>query len=256
MRIDILTLFPEMFAGPFAASIVARAQQKGLAEIHLRDYRRFGLGRHRSVDDTPYGGGGGMILRPEPIFAAVEELVPPDGSKPYVVLLTPQGERLTHEIVIDLAAREHLVLICGHYEGFDERIRLALADREISIGDYVLTGGEIPAMVLVDALIRQIPGVLGDSEGAANDSFARGMLDYPQYTKPPEFRGMRVPAILQSGDHARIASWRRQQALLRTAARRPDLLARLALSPEEQAFLDEHRARSARMGKEGEEETK
>ncbi|MGE5551869.1 MAG: tRNA (guanosine(37)-N1)-methyltransferase TrmD [Bacteroidota bacterium] len=237
MRIDILTLFPEMFNGPFSSSIVARAQQKGLAEIHLHDFRAHGLGRHRAVDDTPYGGGGGMLLRPEPIFAAVEELCPPGEPKPLVVLLTPQGETLTQETVRQLGEREHLILICGHYEGFDERIRTGLADREVSIGDYVLTGGELPAMVLVDAIVRTLPGVLGAEDGAENDSFARGILDYPQYTRPVEFRGERVPEILQSGDHARIAAWRREQALLRTARRRPDLLAGAGLSSEERMLL-------------------
>lgn len=249
MRVDILTLFPEMFAGPFAASILSRAQQKGLLEIHLRDYRRFGLGRHRAVDDTPYGGGGGMLLRPEPIFAAVEEVTPPGGPRPLVVLLTPQGETLNQAIVAELAQKEHLVLICGHYEGFDERIRTALADREISIGDYVLTGGELPAMVLVDAVARLLPGALGAEDGAADDSFARGLLDYPQYTRPAEFRGLAVPEVLLSGDHGRIAAWRREQALRRTAARRPDLLARAALSEEGRALL-------AGMGSPGNERRK
>lgn len=241
MRIDILTLFPGMFVGPFGTSILARAQQKGLLEIHLHDFRRHGLGKHRAVDDTPYGGGGGMLLRPEPIFAAVEEIAAVAGRPgPYVVLLTPQGETLTQEIAAQLAGKEHLALICGHYEGFDERIRSILVDREISIGDYVLTGGEIPAMVLVDAVARLLPGVLGAEDGAIDDSFAQGLLDYPQYTKPVEFRGQRVPEVLQSGDHARIAAWRREQALLRTAARRPDLLNEVALSPEERTALAAH----------------
>jgi len=237
MRVHILTLFPEMFAGPFATSILSRAQTKGLLEIHLRDYRRFGLGRHRTVDDTPYGGGGGMLLRPEPIFAAVEEVTVPGGPKPLVVLLTPQGETLTQAMAAELAREEHLVLICGHYEGFDERIRTSLADREISIGDYVLTGGELPAMILVDCVVRLLPGALGAEDGAADDSFAQGLLDYPQYTKPADFRGLTVPEVLQSGDHARIAAWRREQALLRTAQRRSDMLAGVALSEEERALV-------------------
>ena len=237
MRIDILTLFPEMFNGPFCQSILARAQQKGLVEIHLHDFRRHGLGRHRSVDDTPYGGGGGMLLRPEPVFTAVAELCPADEPKPCVILLTPQGETLTQEISYELAARAHLILICGHYEGFDERIRTHLADREISIGDFVLTGGELPAMVMVDSVVRLLPGVLGAEDGAADDSFAHGLLDYPQYTKPAEFRGLPVPEVLQSGDHARVAAWRQEQALIRTAIRRPDLLIGRKLTDEERAIL-------------------
>lgn len=240
MRIDILTLFPEMFAGPFAASIVARAQKKGLLEIHLHDFRRFGLGRHRAVDDAPYGGGGGMILRPEPIVAALEEVERQAGSRGYRVLLSPQGETLDHRMVVELAGRPHLVLVCGHYEGFDERIR-SFVDREISIGDYVLSGGELPAMVVVEAVTRLLPGALGDEGAPERDSFAQGLLDYPQYTRPPEFRGERVPEVLLSGDHARIAAWRREQALLRTATRRPDLIARLVaeggLGAEEIEFL-------------------
>ncbi len=237
MRIDILTLFPEMFAGPFAASMLARAQQKGIVQIELHDYRRFGLGRHRAVDDTPYGGGGGMLLRPEPIYAAVEAVTPAKGPKPYVILLTPQGESLSHALAGELAQKEHLVLICGHYEGFDERIRTDLAAREVSIGDYVLTGGELPAMVLVDVVVRRLPGVLGAEDGADNDSFAQGILDYPQYTKPAEFRGLCVPEVLLSGDHARIAAWRREEALLRTARRRPELLAKAGLTDKEKAWL-------------------
>lgn len=178
-----------------------------------------------------------MLLRPEPIFAAVEEIVAPGEPKPYVILLTPQGETFRQSIAAELAKLEHLVLICGHYEGFDERIRLFLADRELSIGDYVLTGGELAAMVIVDAVARLLPGVLGAENGAADDSFARGLLDYPQYTKPADFRGHLVPDILMSGDHARIEAWRRGQALLRTAARRPDLLASLDLTEEERALL-------------------
>ncbi|NLG83272.1 MAG: tRNA (guanosine(37)-N1)-methyltransferase TrmD [Firmicutes bacterium] len=240
MRIDILTLFPEMFAGPFAVSIVARAQKKGLVAIHLHDFRRFGLGRHRTVDDTPYGGGGGMILRPEPIVAALEEVERRTGSRGHRVLLSPQGETLGHRLVAELAAMPHLVLVCGHYEGFDERIR-SFVDREVSIGDYVLSGGELPAMVVVEAVTRFLPGVLGDEEAPGRDSFAQGLLDYPQYTRPPEFRGQRVPEILLSGDHARIAAWRREQALVRTAMRRPDLMERLLaagkVGGEEIAFL-------------------
>lgn len=255
MRIDILTLFPEMFAGPFAASILARAQQNGLVELHLHDYRRHGLGRHRSVDDTPYGGGGGMLLRPEPLFAAVEEITSAGGPKPLVVLLTPQGQTFNQHLARELAKEEHLVLICGRYEGFDERIRTALADREISIGDFVLTGGELPAMVLVDAVVRLLPGALGAEDGAKNDSFASGLLDYPQYTKPAEYRGLKVPEILLSGDHARIAAWRRGEALLRTAQRRPDLLAKADLTPEDWAGLAAHGfSRPTGVGKEDEHE--
>lgn len=240
MLIQILTLFPEMFNGPFADSIIKRASDKGLVTIEPLNFREYASDRHASVDDAPYGGGPGMVLKPEPIFHAVDELTAKAGGEPYIILTTPQGEVFRQEIAAELKSKNHLLIICGHYEGFDERLR-TLANRELSIGDFVLTGGEIPAMVIVDAVVRLLPGALGDPEAAVKDSFVSGLLDYPQYTRPAEFRGMRVPEILLSGDHARIEQWRREQALLRTAQRRPDLLKELELSLEEKEFLKENK---------------
>lgn len=240
MLIQILTLFPEMFAGPFSSSIIKRAQEKGAVFIETVNFRKYATDRHLTVDDTPYGGGPGMVLKPEPIFKAVEDLrAKAEGEKPYIIITTPQGEIFRQKTAVQLSERKHLIIICGHYEGFDERIR-TLADRELSIGDFVLTGGELPAMVIVDAVVRLLPGVLGDPEAAANDSFADGLLDYPQYTKPVNFRGMNVPEILLSGHHARIREWRRKQALLRTAERRPDLLQEAELTPADRKFLSEN----------------
>lgn len=226
MKIDILTLFPGMFAGPFDQSIVKRARDAGLLDIGIHDFREWATDRHRTVDDAPYGGGAGMVLKPEPLFACVESLFP-EGRTPEsrVILLTPQGARLDQAGVRRLAGYDHLVLLCGHYEGFDERVRTGLADEELSIGDYVLTGGEIPAMVVVDAVSRYLPGVLGSDASVEEESFSDGLLEYPQYTRPAEFRGMAVPDVLLSGNHAVIRRWREEQARLRTAARRPDLLA-------------------------------
>ena len=226
MRIDILTLFPEMFQGPLDASIVARAREQGLVEIALHNIRDWAFDKHRRVDDEPYGGGAGMVMKPEPLFAAVEavrELAEPPG---HVVLLTPQGRLLTHEVVEELAERPRLLLICGRYEGFDERIREHLADDEVSIGDYVLSGGEPAAIVLVDALVRRIPDALGNEASLDEESHASGLLEYAQYTRPADFRGWQVPDILLSGNHPEVDKWRRRQSLLRTAKRRPDLLSR------------------------------
>lgn len=225
MRIDILTLFPGMFTGPFDHSIVRRARDAGLLEVAIHDFREWATDRHRMVDDTPYGGGAGMVLKPEPLFACVEALFP--GGRPAdsrVILLTPQGARLDQAGVRRLAGYGRLVLLCGHYEGFDERVRIGLADEELSIGDYVLTGGEIPAMVVVDAVCRYLPGVLGSEASVDEESFSRGLLEYPQYTRPAVFRDMAVPDVLLSGNHAAIRRWREEQALLRTRERRPDLL--------------------------------
>lgn len=239
MRIDILTLFPEMFAGPFDHSIVGRARQEGLVDIALHDIRDWTADRHHVVDDYPYGGGPGMVLKPEPVFAAVEAvqaMAEPPGT---VVLLTPQGRVLTQALVRDLATRARLLLICGHYEGFDERVREGLADIEISIGDYVLSGGEPAAIVLADAVVRLIPGALGGERSATEESHAQGLLEYPHYTRPPEFRGRAVPDVLRSGHHAEIARWRRRQSILRTALRRPDLLARAHLTDDDRRLLEE-----------------
>ncbi|HHW12832.1 MAG TPA: tRNA (guanosine(37)-N1)-methyltransferase TrmD [Firmicutes bacterium] len=242
MLIQFLTLFPEMFDGPFAHSMIKRAQDNGLVKLETINFRAYAEDRHATVDDTPYGGGPGMILKPEPIFKAVEAIQAQAATKPYIILTTPQGEIFHQRIAVELSAQPHLVFICGHYEGYDERIR-TLADRELSIGDYILTGGELPAMVMAEAIIRLLPGVLGDPDAARLDSFSgpEGILDYPQYTKPADFRGLKVPAILLSGDHGKIAQWRREQALLRTARRRPDLLAQLALTAKEKELIESYR---------------
>ncbi|HRV92654.1 MAG TPA: tRNA (guanosine(37)-N1)-methyltransferase TrmD [Anaerolineae bacterium] len=254
VRFDILTLFPEMFAGPFEASIIKRAQENLFIEIALHNIRDYAPGKHRVTDDTPYGGGGGMIMKPEPIFNAVEAIlgidVPLSGYEelhrqgyPPIILLTPQGQLLTQPAAQALTTVERLLLICGRYEGIDERVRRYLVTDELSIGDYVLSGGEIAAMIVVDAVTRLIPGVLGDTEATAKDSHSEGLLEYPHYTRPAEFRGHAVPDILLSGHHAKLEEWRRRQSLLRTQARRPDLLALAQLSEADRDFLaqQEHR---------------
>ena len=219
LEIDILTLFPGMVEAPLGQSIPGRIQEQGLATIRVRDLREWGIGRHRSVDDAPYGGGAGMILRPEPVAAAIDELRRAEST---VILLDPVGEVFTQARAAELSTRSHLVFVCPRYEGVDERIR-TLVDLELSIGDYVLTGGELPALVVIDAVIRLLPGAI-EASSTAEESFSAGLLEYPQYTRPPSFRGMDVPAILASGDHGAVARWRREQALERTLARRPDLL--------------------------------
>ena len=227
MLIDVLTLFPEMFLGFIGESILKLARQRGLVDIYLWDIRDWATGKHKSVDDRPYGGGPGMVLRPGPVFASVEAVQAKAEPPGLLVMLTPQGERLDQSLVRRLAPEPRLVLLCGRYEGFDERIRVGLKPLEISVGDYVTSGGEAPAMVLIDAVIRLIPGVLGDATSPTEESFGDwGLLEYPQYTRPPIFRGMRVPQVLVSGNHQEIARWRRRQALLRTRQRRPDLLAK------------------------------
>lgn len=223
MRIDILTLFPELFAGAFEASIIRRAREAGRVGLHLHNLRDYTTDRHRTVDAPPYGGGPGMVMRPEPWFRAVERLRE-QGLPGRVVLLTPQGERLNQPRVRRLAAEDRLILLCARYEGIDERVRRHLADDEISIGDYVLSGGEPAAVVLVDAVVRLQPGVLGCDQSALDESFSGPLLEYPHYTRPAEFRGWRTPPILLSGDHAAIERWRREQQLERTRERRPDLL--------------------------------
>lgn len=233
MRIDIVTLFPEMFAGPFDASIIARARESGALTIALHNPRDYTHDRHRVVDDYPFGGGPGMVMKPEPIFECVDAaraMAQPPGR---VVLLTPQGRVLDHALVADLAAEARLIIICGHYEGVDERVREGLADVEVSIGDYVLSGGEPAAIVLVDAVARHQPGVLGSAASLAEESHAQGLLEYPQYTRPADYRGMRVPDALLSGHHARIARWRRTASIERTVKRRPDMLARATLTRPE-----------------------
>ena len=221
MKIDVLTLFPAMFAGPLDESIVKRARQSGLLDLKIHNLRDYAHDRHKTVDDRPFGGGPGMLLKPEPLFEAVEALA---RENTRVVLLSPAGRTFNQAIARELAQVDDLLLISGHYEGFDERVREHLADDELSIGDYVLTNGALPVMVIVDAVTRLLPGALGDDEIAQEESFSHGLLEYPQYTRPAEFRGMSVPEVLLSGNHAQIAKWRDEQARLRTKARRPDLL--------------------------------
>jgi tRNA (guanine37-N1)-methyltransferase len=225
VKIDIVTIFPTMVEAPLAEGIVARAIAKGVLDVRVHDLRDFTTDRHRVVDDMPFGGGPGMVLKPEPLFAAVDRIREERGIPSSVILTSPDGERLTHAVAERLSALDHLVILCGRYEGVDERVREHLATETISIGDYVLSGGELPALVIVDAVARLIPGVVGDEASVAGDTVARdGLLDFPQYTRPAEFRGHGVPAVLLSGHHAEIEKWRRQQALERTRKHRPDLL--------------------------------
>ncbi|WP_276352527.1 tRNA (guanosine(37)-N1)-methyltransferase TrmD [Cohnella caldifontis] len=246
MRIDVLTLFPEMFDGVFGSSILGKARERGIVELSTLNFREFSTNKHHTVDDTPYGGGGGMVLKPEPIFGAVEHVLERaggEGGKPArVILMCPQGETFTQRKAEELARESHLVFICGHYEGYDERIREFLVTDELSIGDYVLTGGELPSMAVIDAVVRLLPGVLGNENSALADSFQDGLLEYPHYTRPPEFRGWAVPDVLLSGNHAEIAKWRRRQSLERTFVRRPDLLERAELTAAERKWLEEKRA--------------
>jgi tRNA (guanine37-N1)-methyltransferase len=236
MRIDVVTLFPELFEIPLRTSIIGRAVERGLLAVDVHDLREHGLGRHRSVDDYPYGGGAGMVIRPEPLFAAVEPLRDAGAT---VVLLDPAGERLTDTLARELAGLSRMALVCGRYEGIDERAR-SLAVREVSIGDYVLTGGELPALVLIDVVARLVPGVI-EAESQESDSFAGGLLEYPQYTRPEEFRGMQVPPVLLSGHHGEVEKWRRREALRRTLERRPDLLDFAPLTDADLTALEELR---------------
>ena len=237
LRIDIITIFPEMFDCVLDASIIKRARESGLVEIRAHNLRDWTSDRHKTTDDTPYGGGGGMVMKPEPIFAAVEELK--GEAEIPVILLTPQGRLFTQDVANELARHQRLIFICGRYEGVDERVREHLATDEISIGDYVLSGGELAAMVIVDAVVRLLPGALGYEHAAAEDSHATGLLEGPHYTRPPLFRNWTVPDVLLSGHHAKVAAWRRQQALKRTLERRPDLLARAPLSEQDRQWLRE-----------------
>lgn len=237
MRIDILTLFPNMFAEILGSSILGRAQQRGLLTIQVWNIRDFALDKHRVVDDTPYGGGAGMVMKPDVLVACIEHVKTINPGM--VIYMTPQGIPFTQRQAEKLAQSENLILLCGHYEGIDQRVRDGWVDLEISIGDYVLTGGELPAMVVIDAVARLIPGVLGDERSASEDSFAHGLLEYPHYTRPAEFRGRKVPEVLLSGNHELIRKWRLKQALLRTMQRRPDLLAARQFNQEELQLLDE-----------------
>jgi tRNA (guanine37-N1)-methyltransferase len=261
VKIDIVTIFPRMLTGPLAEGIVGRAIERGLLDVRVHDLRDHTTDRHRVVDDVPFGGGPGMVLKPEPLFAAVDYIraqrpraadandaakptTEPGGRSrgeggPAVILTSPDGERLTHAIAARLSRLDHIVVLCGRYEGVDERVRTALATETISIGDYVLSGGELPALVIVDAVARLVPGVVGDQDSVARDTFARGLLDYPQYTRPAEFRGMSVPPVLLSGHHAEIEKWRRREALERTLERRPDLLKDAALDAADTKILKE-----------------
>ena len=240
MRIDVVTLFPELIAGPLGTSIIGRAADAGLVDFGIHDLRAQGIGRHRSVDDYPYGGGAGMVMRPEPLFAAVEPL---RAAGAHVVLMDPAGERLSDPLARELASLPYLALVCGRYEGIDERVR-TLVDREVSIGDYVLTGGELPALVLIDAVVRLVPGVIAEASHEG-DSFASGLLEYPQYTRPEMFRDLAVPPVLLSGHHGEVDRWRRREALRRTLERRPDLLQAAELTDEDRRLLDELRAGDA-----------
>lgn len=230
MRIDVITIFPAMIEAALAEGVVGRARARGVLDIRLHDLRDYTEDRHRTVDDVPYGGGPGMVMKPEPLFRAVEAAVDVEKDEPRrpapVILMTPQGRLLTHEVATRLSALERMVVICGRYEGVDERVSQALATDEISIGDYVLSGGELPALVLIDAVARLVPGVVGDAESVVKESFADGLLDYPHYTRPAVFRGLAVPDVLVSGNHGEIERWRAQQRVRRTEERRPDLLNR------------------------------
>jgi tRNA (guanine37-N1)-methyltransferase len=241
MRIDILTLFPKLFEAPFDYGIFKRAIDNGLVKVGVRNIRDYTHDKHHTADDTPYGGGAGMVMKPEPIFEAVEAIKAEVGqgqAEPSVILLTPQGRPFNQEIAQELTQRPHMVFICGHYEGVDERVREHLATDEISIGDYVLTGGELPAMVVIDAVLRLVPGVLGSEESAVEESHTGGLLEYPQYTRPADFRSWKVPEVLISGDHARIARWRREQIIRRTQERRPDLMDKAVLGLEDKKLVE------------------
>ncbi|WP_025702589.1 tRNA (guanosine(37)-N1)-methyltransferase TrmD [Paenibacillus forsythiae] len=255
MKIDVLTLFPEMCEVVFGTSILGKARDKGIARLNAVNFRDYANNKHSSVDDTPYGGGGGMVLKPEPIFAAAEHLLdnlesPSDsadeanatphgeGAKPRIILMCPQGRPFDQRVAEELAREKHLIFICGHYEGYDERIREHLVTDELSIGDYVLTGGELPALTVIDAVVRLQPGALGNESSAVTDSFSTGLLEYPHYTRPAEFRGWKVPDMLLSGHHANIEAWRREQSLKRTLERRPELLERAELTPKDHKLLE------------------
>ena len=243
MRIDVITIFPEMFEGPFGASITKRAVEKGILDIHLTNFRDYSFDKHHHVDDSPFGGGAGMVLKPEPMYRAVRDVLAKSAAfegHRRVLIMDPSGPTFTQEKAKELAQYEQLVFICGHYEGFDARI-YGLADEAVSIGDYVLTGGELPAMVVTDAVSVMLLGVLGEAESAPTDSFYDGLLGYPQYTRPREFEGQSVPDVLISGDHAKIRQWRREQALLATKKWRPDLLEKAEMTEKERAWLREQK---------------
>ncbi|MDC7768368.1 tRNA (guanosine(37)-N1)-methyltransferase TrmD [Priestia megaterium] len=236
MKIDVLSLFPSMFDGVFGESILKKAQEKNAVELNVVNFREYSTNKHQNVDDYPYGGGAGMVLTPQPIFDAVEKLTE-TAKKPRVVLLCPQGERYTQAKAEELAAEEHLIFICGHYEGYDERIREQLVTDEISIGDYVLTGGELGAMVVIDSVVRLLPDVLGNNHSAVQDSHSTGLLEHPHYTRPADFRGLTVPEVLMSGNHKKIEQWRQKESLKRTLLRRPDMLEKMELTEEQKKVV-------------------
>lgn len=236
MNIHVLSLFPDMFAGVFGASILMKAQEKGAVQLEVTDIRAFSGNKHNQVDDYPYGGGAGMVLKPEPMFSAVETITA--GKNPRIILMCPQGERFTQRKAEELAQEKELVFLCGHYEGYDERIRQHLVTDEISIGDFVLTGGELGAMTVIDSVVRLLPGVLGQEESHIQDSFSTGLLEHPHYTRPADFRGMKVPDVLLSGNHAKIEQWREEQSLKRTLERRPDLLENYPLTDKQKVYIE------------------
>jgi tRNA (guanine37-N1)-methyltransferase len=242
MQFEVFTLLPEVFAPYLESSILSRAQQRGLIAVRLHNIRDYTHDRHHTTDDTPYGGGGGMVMKPEPVFEAIESVLGLEAgtqSAPCpIILLTPQGRVFNQRVAEELALHERIALLCGRYEGVDERIREHLVTDEISVGDYVLTGGELPALILIDAISRLLPGVLGDPTGAEDDSHSMGLLEYPHYTRPPEFRGWKVPDILLSGDHGKIEKWRREQALERTLHKRPDMIEKAELSEQDRKFVE------------------
>lgn len=242
MQFDIFTLLPEVFPSYLETSILKRARDRGLIEVRVHNIRDYTNDKHHTTDDTPYGGGGGMVMKPAPVFEAVESVLTPQPACP-VIMLTPQGRVFDQRVADELSRHAHIALICGRYEGIDERIREHLVTDEISIGDYVLTGGELPALLVVDAVARLLPGVLGDPTGAEDDSHASGLLEYPHYTRPPEFRGWEVPEVLLSGDHAKIEKWRREQSLLRTLTKRPDLLEKAELSEKDRKFIESQKSK-------------
>lgn len=258
MRFEVFTLLPEVFPPYLESSILQRARQRGLIDVRVHNIRDYTHDRHHTTDDTPYGGGGGMVMKPEPIFEAVESVLgldpapaqtpPAEGARQGipVILLTPQGRVFTQRVAEELSRLERVALLCGRYEGVDERIRLHLVTDEISVGDYVLTGGELPALLMIDAVSRLLPGVLGDPTGAQDDSHSMGLLEYPHYTKPPEFRGWKVPEVLQTGNHARIEQWRREQALLRTYDRRPDMIEIAELTEKDRKFVEGLRSKGSK----------
>jgi len=237
IRFDILTIFPEMFSSPFQASLLKTAQEKGILDIRVHNIRDYAIDKHHMTDDAPYGGGCGMVMKVEPVARALGS-IQRTADQSFVILMTPQGKRLDQSMVEELSASQQVILICGHYEGVDERIRQHLVDREISVGDYILTGGEIPAMIVVDAVSRLVPGVLGNDESVKSESFSMGLLEYPHYTRPREYNGWTVPDILLSGHHQAITAWRRQESLKKTLKWRPDLLKHDQLSSEDKLFLD------------------